>query len=161
MQGILLVLALAFLGLRAHLKEWRTKESWHVLLRYMKHLLIALNVLYFFFFHHLQLKSSFYFCKRLWMIYWLDPLDEQFPIGIDSDRFIRALELSPVKYHIKELQERFAGRKVHSSIKSLITMMQIFLQHSISIARNMECLNYFTPQIFCHPQCNSLMYASS
>ncbi|KAL0305564.1 UNVERIFIED_CONTAM: Alpha,alpha-trehalose-phosphate synthase [UDP-forming] 1 [Sesamum radiatum] len=34
-----------------------------------------------------------------------------FPIGIDSDRFIRALELPQVKNHIKELKERFAGRK--------------------------------------------------
>ncbi|XP_016471883.2 alpha,alpha-trehalose-phosphate synthase [UDP-forming] 1 isoform X1 [Nicotiana tabacum] len=42
-----------------------------------------------------------------------------FPIGIDSDRFIRALELSPVKYHIKELQERFAGRKVMLGIDRL------------------------------------------
>ncbi|PON98538.1 Trehalose-phosphatase [Trema orientale] len=36
-----------------------------------------------------------------------------FPIGIDSDRFIRALELPPVQDHIRELKERFAGRKVN------------------------------------------------
>ncbi|CAN4105707.1 unnamed protein product [Withania somnifera] len=42
-----------------------------------------------------------------------------FPIGIDSDRFIRALELPPVKYHIKELQERFAGRKVMLGVDRL------------------------------------------
>ncbi|KAK6123948.1 hypothetical protein DH2020_042293 [Rehmannia glutinosa] len=34
-----------------------------------------------------------------------------FPIGIDSERFVRALELPQVKDHIKELKERFAGRK--------------------------------------------------
>ncbi|KHF98743.1 Alpha,alpha-trehalose-phosphate synthase [UDP-forming] 1 -like protein [Gossypium arboreum] len=34
-----------------------------------------------------------------------------FPIGIDSDRFIRALELPQVQDHMKELKERFAGRK--------------------------------------------------
>lgn len=36
----------------------------------------------------------------------------QFPIGIDSDRFIQALELPEVQEHMKELKERFAGRKV-------------------------------------------------
>ncbi|GAY34848.1 hypothetical protein CUMW_013670 [Citrus unshiu] len=34
-----------------------------------------------------------------------------FPIGIDSDRFVRALELPQVQDHINELKERFAGRK--------------------------------------------------
>nr|GLL30310.1 alpha,alpha-trehalose-phosphate synthase [UDP-forming] 1-like [Ipomoea trifida] len=42
-----------------------------------------------------------------------------FPIGIDSDRFIRALELPRVQYHIKELQERFAGRKVMLGVDRL------------------------------------------
>ncbi|KAK8968034.1 Alpha,alpha-trehalose-phosphate synthase [UDP-forming] 1 [Platanthera guangdongensis] len=37
---------------------------------------------------------------------------ESFPIGIDSDRFQRALELSAVKEDINELSHRFAGRKV-------------------------------------------------
>lgn len=36
----------------------------------------------------------------------------QFPIGIDSDRFIRALDTSNVQNPIKDLQERFKGRKV-------------------------------------------------
>jgi len=39
----------------------------------------------------------------------------QFPIGIDSDRFIRALEVPEVIQHMKELKERFAGRKVRKS----------------------------------------------
>ncbi|XP_039017901.1 alpha,alpha-trehalose-phosphate synthase [UDP-forming] 1-like [Hibiscus syriacus] len=34
-----------------------------------------------------------------------------FPMGIDSDRFIRALELPLVQEHMKELKERFAARK--------------------------------------------------
>ncbi|KAL8205428.1 hypothetical protein R6Q57_008979 [Mikania cordata] len=34
-----------------------------------------------------------------------------FPIGIDSDRFIHALQSTLVQEHIKELKERFAGRK--------------------------------------------------
>ncbi|XP_048332634.1 alpha,alpha-trehalose-phosphate synthase [UDP-forming] 1 isoform X1 [Ziziphus jujuba] len=42
-----------------------------------------------------------------------------FPIGIDSDRFIRALELPQVQNHIKELKERFAGRKVMLGVDRL------------------------------------------
>ncbi|XP_019193708.1 PREDICTED: alpha,alpha-trehalose-phosphate synthase [UDP-forming] 1 isoform X3 [Ipomoea nil] len=42
-----------------------------------------------------------------------------FPIGIDSDRFIRALESNQVQTHIKELQERFAGRKVMLGVDRL------------------------------------------
>ncbi|XP_058088908.1 alpha,alpha-trehalose-phosphate synthase [UDP-forming] 1-like isoform X2 [Magnolia sinica] len=42
-----------------------------------------------------------------------------FPIGIDSDRFIRALELPQVQAHIKELKERFAGRKVMLGVDRL------------------------------------------
>ncbi|KAF4395612.1 hypothetical protein F8388_008711 [Cannabis sativa] len=36
----------------------------------------------------------------------------QFPIGINSDRFVRALKIPEVQEHMKELKERFAGRKV-------------------------------------------------
>ncbi|XP_061372912.1 alpha,alpha-trehalose-phosphate synthase [UDP-forming] 1 isoform X3 [Gastrolobium bilobum] len=42
-----------------------------------------------------------------------------FPIGIDSQRFIRALDLPPVQEHIKELQERFKGRKVMLGVDRL------------------------------------------
>ncbi|KAG9159260.1 hypothetical protein Leryth_025083 [Lithospermum erythrorhizon] len=42
-----------------------------------------------------------------------------FPIGIDSGRFIRALEFSDVQDHIKELKERFAGRKVMLGVDRL------------------------------------------
>ncbi|KAK7405364.1 hypothetical protein VNO78_06615 [Psophocarpus tetragonolobus] len=42
-----------------------------------------------------------------------------FPIGIDSERFIRALDLPPVQEHIKELQERFKGRKVMLGVDRL------------------------------------------
>jgi trehalose 6-phosphate synthase/phosphatase len=38
----------------------------------------------------------------------------QFPIGIDPERFIQALETEPVKLHIEELRKFFNGRKVHS-----------------------------------------------
>ncbi|KAK7257131.1 hypothetical protein RIF29_30873 [Crotalaria pallida] len=42
-----------------------------------------------------------------------------FPIGIDSARFIRALDLPPVQDHIKDLQERFKGRKVMLGVDRL------------------------------------------
>ncbi|KDP34467.1 hypothetical protein JCGZ_11938 [Jatropha curcas] len=42
-----------------------------------------------------------------------------FPIGIDSERFIRALELPQVQDHIKELKERFSGRKVMLGVDRL------------------------------------------
>ncbi|KAI9120818.1 hypothetical protein K1719_007851 [Acacia pycnantha] len=42
-----------------------------------------------------------------------------FPIGIDSERFIRALELPQVQDHIKELKEKFAGRKVMLGVDRL------------------------------------------
>ncbi|XP_052207545.1 alpha,alpha-trehalose-phosphate synthase [UDP-forming] 1-like [Diospyros lotus] len=42
-----------------------------------------------------------------------------FPIGIDSDRFIRALEVPKVQEHIRELKERFAGRKVMLGVDRL------------------------------------------
>ncbi|KAI5384829.1 Trehalose-6-P synthase/phosphatase complex synthase subunit, variant 4 [Lathyrus oleraceus] len=42
-----------------------------------------------------------------------------FPIGIDSERFIRALALPEVQNHLKELKERFAGRKVMLGVDRL------------------------------------------
>ncbi|GMH05570.1 hypothetical protein Nepgr_007410 [Nepenthes gracilis] len=42
-----------------------------------------------------------------------------FPIGIDSERFVRALEVPQVQDHIKELKERFAGRKVMLGVDRL------------------------------------------
>ncbi|XP_062109803.1 alpha,alpha-trehalose-phosphate synthase [UDP-forming] 1-like [Humulus lupulus] len=41
------------------------------------------------------------------------------PIDIDSDRFIRALELPQVQEHIREHKERFAGRKVKLGVDRL------------------------------------------
>ncbi|XP_062103903.1 alpha,alpha-trehalose-phosphate synthase [UDP-forming] 1-like [Humulus lupulus] len=41
------------------------------------------------------------------------------PIDIDLDRFIRALELPQVQEHIRELKERFAGRKVMLGVDRL------------------------------------------
>eukprot|EP01018_Ginkgo_biloba_P030853 Gb_11989 [translate_table: standard] len=42
-----------------------------------------------------------------------------FPIGIDSERFIKALELPEVKECIRGLEERFAGRKVMLGVDRL------------------------------------------
>ncbi|KAL5716529.1 Trehalose-6-P synthase/phosphatase complex synthase subunit [Ranunculus cassubicifolius] len=42
-----------------------------------------------------------------------------FPIGIDSARFIRALKSPAVQAHVKDLQERFAGRKVMLGVDRL------------------------------------------
>ncbi|CAI0441029.1 unnamed protein product [Linum tenue] len=42
-----------------------------------------------------------------------------FPIGIDSERFISALKLPKVQEHIKELTERFRGRKVMLGVDRL------------------------------------------
>uniref|UniRef100_A0A0D3ARH0 alpha,alpha-trehalose-phosphate synthase (UDP-forming) n=1 Tax=Brassica oleracea var. oleracea TaxID=109376 RepID=A0A0D3ARH0_BRAOL len=42
-----------------------------------------------------------------------------FPIGIDSERFIRALEVPDVIQNMKELKERFAGRKVMLGVDRL------------------------------------------
>ncbi|XP_006449585.2 alpha,alpha-trehalose-phosphate synthase [UDP-forming] 1 [Citrus clementina] len=51
-----------------------------------------------------------------------------FPIGIDSDRFVRALELPQVQDHINELKERFAGRKVGSVCSSESTILAIIIE---------------------------------
>ncbi|CAN6443573.1 unnamed protein product [Victoria cruziana] len=42
-----------------------------------------------------------------------------FPIGIDPERFIRALELPQVQEHIRELKDRFSGRKVMLGVDRL------------------------------------------
>lgn len=42
-----------------------------------------------------------------------------FPIGIDSERFTKALELPEVKAHIRLLEETFAGRKVMLGVDRL------------------------------------------
>uniref|UniRef100_A0A7N0RES1 alpha,alpha-trehalose-phosphate synthase (UDP-forming) n=1 Tax=Kalanchoe fedtschenkoi TaxID=63787 RepID=A0A7N0RES1_KALFE len=42
-----------------------------------------------------------------------------FPIGIDADRFTRALELPQVQQHMRELMGRFAGRKLMLGVDRL------------------------------------------
>ncbi|GMN43428.1 hypothetical protein TIFTF001_012634 [Ficus carica] len=46
-----------------------------------------------------------------------------FPIGIDSDRFVRALEIPQVQEHMKELKERFAGRKMDFLITLFVLLI--------------------------------------
>ncbi|CAL1366843.1 unnamed protein product [Linum trigynum] len=48
-----------------------------------------------------------------------------FPIGIDSERFISALKLPKVQEHIKELTERFRGRKVMLGVDRLVMIKGI------------------------------------
>lgn len=55
-------------------------------------------------------------CSYAFIFQFFNCLKLQFPIGIDSDRFIRALELPQVQEHIKELKERFSGRKVDAHL---------------------------------------------
>lgn len=52
----------------------------------------------------------------------------QFPIGIDSERFIRALEATDVINHMKELKERFAGRKVHRISSEARSQLKYYIQ---------------------------------
>ncbi|XP_074269762.1 alpha,alpha-trehalose-phosphate synthase [UDP-forming] 1-like isoform X2 [Silene latifolia] len=42
-----------------------------------------------------------------------------FPVGIDSERFTRALELQQVQDYMKDLRQRFAGRKVMLGVDRL------------------------------------------
>ncbi|XP_024539145.1 alpha,alpha-trehalose-phosphate synthase [UDP-forming] 1-like [Selaginella moellendorffii] len=42
-----------------------------------------------------------------------------FPIGIDAERFVRALHTSTVRNHIQELSRRFSGRKVMLGVDRL------------------------------------------
>nr|AAD00829.1 SL-TPS/P [Selaginella lepidophylla] len=42
-----------------------------------------------------------------------------FPVGIDSERFIEAVETDAVKKHMQELSQRFAGRKVMLGVDRL------------------------------------------
>ena len=44
-----------------------------------------------------------------------------FPIGIDPERFQRALERVDVRSHIAELLNRYAGRKVRMLSEPIIT----------------------------------------
>lgn len=55
----------------------------------------------------------------------------QFPIGIDSERFILALEDPEVQDHIKELKERFSGRKVFSISPSHALLCALYPGESV------------------------------
>ncbi|KAJ8898789.1 hypothetical protein K2173_006321 [Erythroxylum novogranatense] len=69
-----------------------------------------------------------------------------FPIGIDSDRFIGALELSSVQDHIKELKERFAGRKVMLGVDRL-DMIKGIPQKILAFEKFLEENSYWRDKV--------------
>lgn len=70
----------------------------------------------------------------------------QFPIGIDSERFIRALELPQVQDHIKELKERFAGRKVMLGVDRL-DMIKGIPQKILAFEKFLEENSYWRDKV--------------
>lgn len=111
MHGILLVLVPVFSVLRVHLKELRIRGGLLELLLYAsvfhssKFFILAAQIFSIFCIKHVQ--NLGYLSKYVIFL--------QFPIGIDSERFIRALDTLPVQEHIRELKDRFKGRKVFVS----------------------------------------------
>lgn len=76
----------------------------------------------------------------------------QFPIGIDSDRFTRALELPQVQNHIKDLKERFSGRKVwtpllYLAILLLVNFHTVYSLWPIFCVNLIGCWNMFVPYL--------------
>ncbi|KAH9619733.1 hypothetical protein KSS87_019614 [Heliosperma pusillum] len=69
-----------------------------------------------------------------------------FPIGIDSERFIRALELSQVQEHIKELTERFSGRKVMLGVDRL-DMIKGIPQKLLAFEKFLEENSYWKDKV--------------
>ncbi|CAH1453340.1 unnamed protein product [Lactuca virosa] len=69
-----------------------------------------------------------------------------FPIGQDSNRFIRALETPLVKDHIKELKERFFGRKyswiiTHYEAKLLLGRPSLFKEFTqVTKSPSQQCI---------------------
>ncbi|GJZ15758.1 alpha,alpha-trehalose-phosphate synthase [UDP-forming] 1-like protein [Tanacetum coccineum] len=60
-----------------------------------------------------------------------------FPIGIDSDRFTRAIQLPQVKNHIKQFQDRFVGRKVMLKVDRL-DMIKVIPQKLLEFEKFLE-----------------------
>lgn len=71
----------------------------------------------------------------------------QFPIGIDSDRFIRALELPKVRDHINELKQRFEGRKVLASAYILLNFKKLFIQLDVTCFMNINWIRNSLPSM--------------
>lgn len=69
-----------------------------------------------------------------------------FPIGIDSDRFIRALEVPQVQEHIKELKERFAGKKVMLGVDRL-DMIKGIPQKILAFEKFLEENSYWCDKV--------------
>ncbi|GJM89088.1 hypothetical protein PR202_ga05686 [Eleusine coracana subsp. coracana] len=90
-----------------------------------------------------------------------------FPIGIDSDRFKRALELSAVKRHINELTHRFAGRKVMLGVDRLdmikgipqkILAFEKFLEENPDWNDKVVLLQIAVPTRTDVPECKSILF---
>ncbi|XP_074311183.1 alpha,alpha-trehalose-phosphate synthase [UDP-forming] 1-like [Silene latifolia] len=69
-----------------------------------------------------------------------------FPIGIDSERFIRALELPQVQEHIRELTERFSGRKVMLGVDRL-DMIKGIPQKLLAFEKFLEENSYWKDKV--------------
>ncbi|MCD7469906.1 Trehalose-6-P synthase/phosphatase complex synthase subunit [Datura stramonium] len=69
-----------------------------------------------------------------------------FPIGIDSERFIRALEVPQVQEHIKELKDRFAGRKVMLGVDRL-DMIKGIPQKILAFEKFLEENSYWRDKV--------------
>ncbi|XP_027170784.1 alpha,alpha-trehalose-phosphate synthase [UDP-forming] 1 [Coffea eugenioides] len=69
-----------------------------------------------------------------------------FPIGIDSERFIRALEVPQVQEHIKELKERFAGKKVMLGVDRL-DMIKGIPQKILAFEKFLEENSYWCDKV--------------
>ena len=64
-------------------------------------------------------KSKINLVMFIWVLF---VLEFQFPIGIDSHRFIRALDAQQVQDRINELKRTFTGRKVGSVLYDVLLL---------------------------------------
>lgn len=80
-----------------------------------------------------------------------------FPIGIDPERFMHALENEEVRMHIEELKRRFAGRKVMLGVdrldmikgipQKLLAVEKCLEEHpEVSLRRQLHVMDAGLPQ---------------
>lgn len=72
-------------------------------------------------------------------------MNVQFPIGIDSHRFIRALDVPQVQDRINELKRTFTGRKV-SPFYMMFIYFYILLVCILFGYRKSKTTNCFSPE---------------
>lgn len=73
--------------------------------------------------YYISKKSETNLVMLTWVLF---VLEIQFPIGIDSHRFIRALETPQVQDRINELKRTFTGRKVSSCFCMITFYFNVF-----------------------------------